>query len=458
MLTMLMFSNSMMTYADEDIEEVNIGQEVVAKADGKNGSDTYEELQRDTNTSESESSQDVSGSTNQNTYVKTASEQERENSIDALANARNALIEAAKAKIGEMFGSKGTYYETGMAKVTDTQINDICDALTRFNASLQDMEAPEYMRIDSRWNNSASAAPGEITIDGSVDTLTSQEYKTIEEELGCDGSKSKTAGILLPNGTYPLTEPNFYALYFSLKNNPPFTRQFYGNMDATIKPSDGTSPVNIDKWLKFNGIDRTTVKTDLIKDGLKMAKTWTGMFSQYEGYRSNAMNDFVTTTYIKEYKIQKVERDVLSEISYTSDERRWQVYRYENGEWVEYGDPIETNNPEHEFRASSHEAGTYKITAKQKGSADKTTYVYYATCEYTFDTGSGALIRYQEISIDNGMVGGINEDGTRNTTNMIILKVQKGIEDWYDTGDEKYFKVNDLGEIETSNGITERVG
>lgn len=446
MLILSMLSGTVVTHADA--QDVGIGEEIIVDSDGETDQGNSKETQKDTTTSDTQSQQNTSGSTNQQTYVPSSNEQERIDAVNALVNSRNSLIDAAMKNAGNLFGDKGSYYQVGVASVSPTQVKDICNSVERFKNSLNDSEVPDWMNNSASYNNTVSSTPHNITVDSSVSTLTDEENKVIAEALGGGEDVSNSSGIFKPDNANIAKNPNFFAINYTADTTPPFSKIFCGTLNDNYQSiSVLPNGLSLLEWQKLSDSFKGTIsKTDLIKGGLRVSDTWTGMFSQYTGYRSNAMNDFVTTTFIREYKIQKVERDILSEIDYTSDKRLWQVYKYVNDEWVEVGSPIETNNPEHEFRTSFHDEGQYKIVAKQWGVANKTSYAYYATCEYTFDTGSGTLIRYKESSIDNGNAG------------SICLGTQTGIEGWYDTNDVKYFNANNLGEIETADGITERVG
>lgn len=447
-LIVSMLSGTVITHAETDAKDIGIGEEVTVDSDGQSGQGSSKEIQKDTTTSDTQSQQNTSGSTNQQTYVPSSEEQKRIDAVNSLVNARNSLVDDAMAKAGDLFGGNGNYYQVGITKVNQSQIKDICNSVEAFKDSLNDPQVPEWMNNSASYNNTVSSTPHDITVDSSVSTLTDEENKVIAEALGGGAEVSNTSETFRPDNIAAVVNPNFFSVQYTPDTTPPFSTIFYGNLNSGYDPLSLLLPngLSLLEWQRLNNFSGNLSKTDLIKGGLRVSNTWTGMFSQYAGYRSNAMNDFVTTTFIREYKIQKVERDILSDIDYTSDKRLWQVYKYVNGTWVEVGDPIETNNPEHEFRTSFHDEGKYKIVAKQWGVANKTSYAYYATCEYTFDTGTKTLIRYKESSIDNGNAG------------SICLGTQKGVEGWYDTNEVKYFNANDLGEIETADGITERVG
>ena len=70
------------------------------------------------------------------------------------------------------------------------------------------------------------------------------------------------------------------------------------------------------------------VRPDLINGGFHAYYTLTDKFhSFYRFSGTNAMNDYCTVGYIKDYHIENITRNVITDVSHKSNVRRWVVTR-----------------------------------------------------------------------------------------------------------------------------------
>lgn len=425
-------------------KEVTIGEEIGVSSDGASRERIEENIENDTSSTEETSSSNSSGSTNKNTVITySEADKNRINAVKALAKARKELTSAALKNMGELFGgTQGSFFQLGIANVNDFQMDRINLAVDTFLQSVKDHEVSPWMNKSASYSNAVSLTPHKISVDANVSTLTAQERATIGKSLGASGVVSDVPQKWSPNGSGLLNDYKMIGLQYTPTNSTLFSKFSVGDFSALANN-------NLSSWMNANGLGKfnsyKTVADFLIKGGLRQSNSWAGMFACYKQYRSNAMNDFVSTAYLREYKVQKVTRGEVSNIDFSSDKRLWTTYKKDGNQWTQVGSPMETNTPQHDFRTSYHEVGDYKIVAKQWGKAKVTDYAYYATCDYIFDIASGSLIQYKESTMDNG------KNGT------VVLSVKDGVENWYETGDVFYFTANDLGEIETNEGITERI-
>ena len=156
------------------------------------------------------------------------------------------------------------------------------------------------------------------------------------------------------------------------------------------------------------------------------------------------MEDYADVVYLKDYHIYEVQDDQIDNVDYTSDKRRWSVYK--KGE-ENSGKPIrsaETDNPQHAFQFSSNEAGDYVVVAEQEATYTVSIYVTYDVVEYLVDSKSQNILYYNEKLVSNGKGGSVKVDGEQKTG-------------WVSTGDSFNIHVNDLGTVETNGSATQRV-
>lgn len=159
---------------------------------------------------------------------------------------------------------------------------------------------------------------------------------------------------------------------------------------------------------------------------------------------SSSLSDQYYIGLLTDYHIDSVQTDVITNINYTSNERRWTITR--DGEPV--SEPVITNNPYHELDFTpiyqEHGPGRYDVFCEQYATYVRSMYVMYSTGEYLFDLETGTILWFDETltSSNNGSginLGTVSEEG------------------WVATGDTFTVNVNDLGTVEVGETGTDRV-
>lgn len=151
------------------------------------------------------------------------------------------------------------------------------------------------------------------------------------------------------------------------------------------------------------------------------------------------MNDYCTVGYIKDYHIENITRNVITDVSHKSNVRRWVVTKDGGSQVV-----MQTDNPQHQFDFTAVDPGEYTITAYQKVTYTVATQIKYDICEYLFDPVTKGLLYFNEKTVANGTGGTVN-----------MGKVTK--EGYVATGDVFRVHVNDLGQVQTTSPSTNRI-
>ncbi|MFR3808714.1 MAG: hypothetical protein ACLTX3_07120 [Lachnospiraceae bacterium] len=103
------------------------------------------------------------------------------------------------------------------------------------------------------------------------------------------------------------------------------------------------------------------------------------------------MNDYCTVGYIKDYHIENITRNVITDVSHKSNVRRWVVTKDGGSQVV-----MQTDNPQHQFDFTAVDPGEYTITAYQKVTYTVATQIKYDICEYLFDPVTKGLLYFNE--------------------------------------------------------------
>ena len=215
----------------------------------------------------------------------------------------------------------------------------------------------------------------------------------------------------------------YYLIRFQNKENPPITIQ------------QGRGEPYSDTINSLGG-----VRPDLINGGLNAYYSITDKFhSFYRFSGTNAMNDYCTVAYIKDYHIENITRNIITDISHKSNVRRWVVVK-DNGSQV----VMQTDNPEHQFDFTAVSPGEYTITAYQKVEYTVATQIQYDICEYLFDPVTKGILYFNEKTVTNGTGGIVN-----------MGKAKK--EGFVATGDVFRVHVNDLGKVDITEPSTQRI-
>lgn len=240
----------------------------------------------------------------------------------------------------------------------------------------------------------------------------------IEKEDPFTGTITYTNPFSIPGK--PI-RPDAFAGFPPLRDSTDYTDRFDGFFGIA----------NNEKW-----------PTSIDKDG--------NIFYNYDptvlgGGSTASLCDEISIALLTNYHIYSVQKDYVQDINYTSDERRWTVYK----DGVQVGDPIITDNPEHELNFTEiyniHGAGLYVVEAEQLAYVTTGTYVKYDICEYLFETDTGNILYFSESLVTNRGGGSLLLNQTTNTQ-----------PEWHKTGDTFNVTVNDLGQYEVDGYSTER--
>ncbi len=162
------------------------------------------------------------------------------------------------------------------------------------------------------------------------------------------------------------------------------------------------------------------------------------------GNVSNALSDQYWIGLLTDYHIDTVQKDYISNVNYTSDDRRWTILK--DGQPV--SEPVITDNPYHELNFTEvynqYGPGHYDVKCEQYATFTRSIYVKYSSCDYLFDVRTGTILWYSESLVANGRGNSVNL-GTEQ------------LEDWVETGDTFSINVNDLGTVEVGESGTDRV-
>lgn len=226
-----------------------------------------------------------------------------------------------------------------------------------------------------------------------------------------------------------------YADYLQDSNGVNYLLKFGNTLNPPIDILHGKGTPYSDSRNSMGG-----VRPDLINGGFHAYYTLTDKFhSFYRFSGTNAMNDYCTVGYIKDYHIENITRNVITDVSHKSNVRRWVVTKDGGSQVV-----MQTDNPQHQFDFTAVDPGEYTITAYQKVTYTVATQIKYDICEYLFDPVTKGLLYFNEKTVANGTGGTVN-----------MGKVTK--EGYVATGDVFRVHVNDLGQVQTTSPSTNRI-
>lgn len=160
---------------------------------------------------------------------------------------------------------------------------------------------------------------------------------------------------------------------------------------------------------------------------------------------SSALDDSIMIALLTDYNVYSISDDYVVSVDYTSDLRRWTVYK-ENSPVTT---PIITDNPHHELDFNMiyqrYGAGTYKVVAEQQAIITTGTYITYDICKYLFDPSTGNILWYSQKMARNNMGGSI-----------VINRMASDSPEWIATGDLFNITINELGAVETEKSPIQR--
>nr|WP_303183319.1 hypothetical protein [Lachnoclostridium phocaeense] len=405
--SMLVSSAPLYVYADEQSTEINEDESVTITSPGEQGGTS--------NSNSSVSNDSSSGSSHNYTSAELNASEEKKAVINML---KDFMEQAKEDSRGTAYGSgsaSNSLINIGIVEVSESSLAQLLNRLAAFNQLLGE-DAVNELYNDQSWNMPTPSLPS----DGSVDNLSMTEKDKIKEAI------AEKEGLSISP-----------ALSFLMNLDGYGGRRFHITFDV-----DRSNPLSILQRLPaFQLTDVTGIRTDLIHGGLNDTTLWSNRFQALSRFTSNAMEDYSSLAYIKDYHINQVETDYVENIDYTSDERKWVVTNAATGEVLE--ERI-TDNPRHDFMFSGYGPGEYLVTAFQMADVTRGTFVRYDVCDYLIDAETGNILYFTERLVSNDSGGSILADARTN-------------QEYMPTGDTFRIRVNDLGEVETDGSATERV-
>lgn len=408
----LLFSG-ITAYADTSSGEINAGEDIGLVSGGASGS---------TNNSGSDhESSSSNGSSYQATQAELNAHREQQVVRGMLQDYMGESQGNSRDQAYGIGSNSGELISIGFVAIKDSQLAELLAHVEEFSNNLGKGDNADDFYNNQKENN-GKLPHKTLPTDASVQSLSADEKKKAKEAIAeKEGLKINKALSFLQN----LTGYNHIKYQTTYRNDrKPFLYNGY------YLPQYQNA---------YGGI-----RNDLWSTGMKDSYTWNGRFHGLERFTSNQMEDYANLANIEDYHIQSVEKDHIEVIDYTSDVRRWSVYR--KGE-EKSGQPIRTavtDNPRHEFRFSSDEAGTYTVVAEQQAHYKKGLYVKYDICDYFLDVETGNLLYFNEKLVSNGQGGSV----------LVGMTEEDG---YVPTGDQFEIKVNPLGEVETDGAATQRV-
>lgn len=472
------------SYADE-------GDDIVIDSGSSDG--YYMTSDGQDGTDSTTSSETTNNTTTTNETTQTTSEKNtlaaRSNVYNTISNWRSAARETDQWKNGKYMGYGAGDKATNFTYITvpKYEMADLLNKVTNYNNETNDL----HVDVDPNTGTTTEST----NHDTSNDWIDSSSYLngTPSNTLGHDAENTdygnmsvdekntvKTGVVLNEKGDSDLsTEHIEVEKENTLGNN--YGSGNYGNGDFTMKDSQSNASSHLD-WSNTNnftpqdrndstnytvpridlytGIPTFKYCTDSYKERFSQyynqanRENWPSYYGDFgkkyyetnqSGYNSAALSDDIYIGYFTEYHIESATKDYITNVDYTSDERRWSIYL----DGIQVSDPVITDNPQHELNFTevyqTYGAGQYYVVAEQLATYTKSTYVTYDKCEYLFDISTGVVLWFSEYKVSNGRGG----------------SVYLGTEDidtpeWIATGDSFTVTVNDYGDIETndSDGTT----
>ena len=404
----IVLSNTMIVNADNDYT-INSGESMTIVSNGASGAETNGNSNINTNTSTGSSHQASRAEINAHTEKKNVRDQLYDWMDDAMTNANGVGM-------GSNTGGDSVI-QMGITRVPEDAIANLLGHVNAFDSNVGIGDA--Y----ADWYNVQSASNGSLPL------------KQLDD---CNNLGDLPPGLLnrIKEAMAENEGLRYQALVRSLWNLKGFNQNnFHLSFNPSVNPN-----IAFDYFLPGYALDYPGVRPDLIAGGLNDSSDWSDRFKGLERFTSNSMEDYCSMVYLEEYHISSVQEDYINVIDYTSDTRRWTIYKDD----VQVGEPMITNNPQHEFTFTNPEPGRYKIVAEQEATYESGVFVRYDICTYFFDAETRNLLYFKEETVSNGKGGSVLLDGTRETG-------------FVPTGDYFYITVNDLGEIETDGSLTQRI-
>lgn len=441
----------------ENVVSIDNGDTYVITSDGQSGYDSYSDTDV---TSDSTSNQSVNYTNSQLNYFNL-----RNNIRNRLEGYYNQI------KNNPLSSGYGMYYLGGGGGCNLFNLAYIPIPRSEIGQLLNDVsDLKANIPTDCEWFNNNTVVPssyldtnylahqGENGIEITTEDLEYIKAAIIANENGTDVSNPENRHfiedvierLLLFSD---LSVPNFFNVFNNFASN---LIQFNWVNDNYYLPeyqnnTANTVPVRRDIYVGLPEMRSSTVYTERFKGLFDEANSigypmetrnnkWVYADAQNPAWRGSAvLNDNIFIGLLTDYHIVDIQKDMVTNINYTSDERRWTIYL--NGNQV--SEPLITDNPRHELNFTEvynqYGAGDYYVVAEQLATYQKTTYVTYDTCEYLYDMRTGNVLWFSEYKVSSGRGTGI-----------YIGTESYDTPEWLPTGDTFTITVNDLGEFDVS--------
>lgn len=445
-------------YATESTVNYGDGTSVTMTSDGQSGSSTQNQGSNTTNNSNSSTSRQYT--------------QEERNAITY----RNNIYSQTKGWYADLVNKRNNnfpYFSDGssnnISNITIGSLNKSAVARLINNVNqLNNAGAPSWYYNTYNWGSSSKPSTS-LEDDGSWNNLSPDEKERIREGIL---KQENSRFSIVQNGH------NGQTFFFDLGPVAFHTHPYLGGQICAssygteihsgryiIRSSQYTNPGTIavpNVYLGSPQIHFTNNYIDNFNGFAQMARNegWKNSTDsngvlQYDynqnmlfGGSTASLNDNVYIALLTDYHVYSAQKDYISHIDYTSNQRRWTITL--NGEPV--GEPVITDNPRHELDFTpvyqEHGAGDYEVVAEQLAIVTRATYVKYDIGTYLFDAESGNLLYAEEKMVRNG-----------SGKSLLLDEETSSEEEWMPTGDSFIVHVNDLGELsynEDNNAATER--
>ncbi|MCU0077852.1 hypothetical protein [Extibacter muris] len=372
-----------------------------------NTSSTNQSTTSDTNTSQEESTDSSKGSIN-NTQTGPAWNENQNNAYEYKQNIRDIFknllnsINQNKLNGNDSYAGLTTSGKTNMAS---DDLQQLVDNLRAFKSLLSETGSTGNS-INSQFNVQGSEiAAASVDTADSISSLTTEEYnqikKLIAEKENLNIDNYKTAKFPLGLG---------------------------GNSGL------------ISSWAN------TIVREDLISGGLKDSNTYTDRLEIFEGYMSNAMEDYVSVTALTDYHISNINMQYLEYEDYEPDTEgeatiKWELVDNATGQVIKTDVGNYTS-----MKYTGVPAGDYTIRTMQHKVATRYIRAYYDVRQYLVDTNTKTILYFYNLSVSS--------PDSRDKGKYVNIKMEQA-DEWV-TMMNKNVTINGLGEVEKSSSGTER--
>lgn len=426
---MCLTSNSLMVFADTNAN-INAGEIINMKSDGNQGMESSGHTNKNTTSN--------SGSSYHATQAELNANSEKQSALDAIKKWKDLASSMDETKNRQKIGYNINGWDPdillkGYTAISRDDIQNFLSHIDNFSGYLGQDNVDAFYNSQSESNGTLPKRKLDVKTD--IKSLSKDKVKKIKKAIAKNenlyASETMRSLATLDGTGQKFSFEQQSTPYFAISGTSTGGRGFYQG-----------------------------IRSDLLWKGMNDSYNWTGRFQDWQNRfgnttgnssgsgsntsSSNQMEDYADVVYLKDYHIYEVQEDQIDNVDYTSDKRRWSVYK--KGE-ENSGKPIrtsETDNPQHAFEFSSDEAGDYVVVAEQEATYTVSMYVTYDVVEYLVDSKSQNILYYNEKLVSNGKGGSVKVDGEQKTG-------------WVSTGDSFNIHVNDLGAVETNGSATQRV-